>query len=241
MQKQYRDIDELITMFKNETNSKLIDEMFLAIKGHLVHHINAVISILKGTNYEGKRSIYELIRTSFMRSMHIKNVEDLSVLTMLTSMMDTNDIQQEIDYVIFQLLNIYVPGKKYKFYEFVSYLLPRRILSSLWKQSKDAASQFNTILSNDYQQDETINIDTSIYINNEHDFLDEHLYFLDDQTFDMLESYYNGSDYSEIAKQEGTLPKNIEQKLKMKNKQTEMTIKSIERFVQSHNSNSDTG
>lgn len=55
MHREHYNLNKLVESYKNTDDAKEKNAMFFSIRGHLIHHLNAVIAILKGTDYDGNR------------------------------------------------------------------------------------------------------------------------------------------------------------------------------------------
>jgi hypothetical protein len=132
------DLNRCVEVFK-QSSGKYKDDAYMAIQEHLTHHINSLCNIIIGTNYSVNPKVHKMIVAGLYASTKSTSIEHLRTIA---KNYDEEDFRQEIDIEIIRLINSYRYNKA-PFIEFVTFLLPRRISSVLWKQSKDMLNQFS--------------------------------------------------------------------------------------------------
>jgi len=214
----YSDLNTCVDLYK-QSEGKEKDEVYKAIQEHLTHHINSICNILLDTNYYTvNKTVSKMMLAGFYASA---KKGDLSHMKSIASKMTEGDLRQEIDIEIIRLMGSYV-HKKNSFLEFVTFLLPRRISSILWKASKDMANQFDCDSIdgiNDRNKMETSNVVPTEYLEDERWSQDdpepEILSFLTPKEYQILVDYIaEGSTLEQVAKEHNMSPEVCERRIK---------------------------
>jgi hypothetical protein len=140
---KYRDLNYCIWEYKEATGVKK-DKIFYYIIEHLSNHINAVINLLKERNIKVKPKVQRMVYKSMQSTMKgVPNDNFQATLAGLAKDIDEDDIRQQVYLTILQLIKSYKSTER-TFLEFFTFIMPRRIMSWLYRNSKDASSQFTT-------------------------------------------------------------------------------------------------
>jgi hypothetical protein len=133
----YNDLNFCVEEYKKSEGKKK-DEIYKKIQEHLTHHINSICNILLDKNYPVNKTVSKMMIAGFYAT---SKKGDIVSLKTIASRLSEDDLRQEIDVEIMRLMSSYTHTKN-TFLEFLTFLLPRRISSVLWKESKDMTSQF---------------------------------------------------------------------------------------------------
>lgn len=232
MKREHYNLNELVELYKKTDNQKEKNEMFFSIRGHLIHHLNAVIAILKDKNYEGNRKIYEVIRKGFASSSK-GNVWDTMVrLQTICQQFSEEDIMQELSLILLHIIEKYTHSK-IPFHKYLSYLLPRRVLSWLWRVSKDMSNQFATEHVSSYEDQSLEDYEETIVqyasTKSNYPYVQSRLSFVEDYKFEMLCEYVEGCDTNRLAEENRISTVCIEQFIDATQRQIGMAMKSLAR------------
>ena len=232
MQNDHRDLAALIPMYKTATTDKEKNEIFFSIRGHLIHHLNAVISILKGTTYDGNRQVYEVIRKGFAVSSRGDVWDAMSRLQTLCQQYTEEDIMQELSLILLHIINKYTHSK-IPFHKYITYLLPRRVLSWLWRVSKDISNQFSTEHVSSYEDQSLDGYEATIVqymcTNSNYPYVQDTLTFVEEDKFEMLCEYIEGCDTNKLAEENRISIVCLKDFLEATQRQIGMAMKSLAR------------
>jgi len=170
-----------------------------------------------GTSYTVNPKVNKMILAGLYASTKSSSIEHLRTIA---TNLEESDFRQEIDIEIIRLINSY-KYRKSSFIEFITFLLPRRISSVLWKQSKDMLNQFSTdkldvdIMrnKNDVDSDST-RVDQIQSMDNVDTEEINSLTFLTQMEYDMLSDYIvDNYSIEDIARQYQMTEENCENKI----------------------------
>jgi len=210
------DLNRCVEIYKSTTGAEK-DDAYMAIQEHLTHHINSLCNAIMGTSYTVNPKVNKMILAGLYASTKSSSIEHLRTIA---TNLEESDFRQEIDIEIIRLINSY-KYRKSSFIEFITFLLPRRISSVLWKQSKDMLNQFSTdkldvdIMrnKNDVDSDST-RVDQIQSMDNVDTEEINSLTFLTQMEYDMLSDYIvDNYSIEDIARQYQMTEENCENKI----------------------------
>lgn len=139
---------------------------------------------------------------------------------------------QELSLILLHIIGKYTHSK-IPFHKYISYLLPRRVLSWLWRISKDMSNQFATEHVSSYEDQSLEDYEETIvqYLGTKsnYPYLQNVLTFVEDDKFEMLCEYVEGCDTNKLAEENRISTVCIEQFIDATQRQIGMAMKSLAR------------
>lgn len=203
--KNAQNIQDAVINYKKAKNDREKNRAFLNLKKYFNQHYKALINISKDVDYYGNPQIRNIVLKSISSKagsieMSMKLVE---AIRGNCTEYEVEDIESIIDTIMIELINSYTHFKQ-PFFNYATFLLPKRFSKIVWDNSKDANTQFYNLKIDSLEDPDEF--DTS-YVSNEveskgsflKDYMEDFDYnllldFLDNKTIEYFKEQYDFDD-----------------------------------------------
>jgi hypothetical protein len=203
--KNAQNIQDAVIMYKNSKNNREKNRAFLNIKKYFNQHYRALIHISKDVEYYGNPQIKNIILKSISSKANSIEASQRLVEAIRGNCIEyeIEDIESIIDTIMIELINSYTHYKQ-PFFNYATFLMPKRFAKVVWDNSKDANTQFYNLKIDSLEEPDEF--DTS-YVKNSveqknsflKDYMDDFDYnllldYLDNKNTEYFEENYNFND-----------------------------------------------
>jgi hypothetical protein len=200
--KNAQNIQDAVIRYKKAKNDREKNRAFLDLKKYFNQHYKALIHISKDVEYYGSPQIKNIILKSISsKSVSIELSQKLiDAIRGNCTEYEVEDIESIIDTIMIELINSYTHFKQ-PFFNYATFLLPKRFSKIVWDNSKDANTQFYNLKIDSLEDPDEFDMS---FVNNEvsdktsflKDYMEDFDYnllldFLDNKNEEYFEEQYN--------------------------------------------------
>lgn len=141
--KNAQNIQDAVLKYKKAKTDREKNRAFLDLKKYFNQHYKALIHIAKDIDYRFNPQVRNIILKSI--SSKASNIEMsqklIEAIRGNCTEYEVEDIESIIDVIMIELINSYTHYKQ-PFFNYATFLLPKRFSKIVWDNSKDANTQF---------------------------------------------------------------------------------------------------